>query len=137
MTRDQKLCPSGRALPGSVLLGVVGADGRVGYVRPELVVDQEFIDRAEAAGALEERFRFAEPCVEHHCGHWSGGCCQLVGQVERAVEPREQTRVTLATLPRCAIRSRCRWFEQRGAEACRVCPLVLRSGPLVPAARSA
>jgi hypothetical protein len=30
-----------------------------------------------------------------------------------------------AELPRCAIRSSCRWFAQRGAEACAVCPLVV------------
>ena len=28
-------------------------------------------------------------------------------------------------LPRCAIRRTCRWFAQRGADACAVCPRVV------------
>jgi hypothetical protein len=31
-------------------------------------------------------------------------------------------------LPACAIRRTCRWYHQRGAEACAACPLVVAEG---------
>jgi hypothetical protein len=30
-----------------------------------------------------------------------------------------------AVLPACAIRRTCRWYAQRGAAACTVCPLIV------------
>jgi hypothetical protein len=29
------------------------------------------------------------------------------------------------SVPNCTIRSNCRWFDQTGYNACRVCPLVI------------
>jgi hypothetical protein len=121
-------CPSGRCRDGAVLLGVVGPEGAVGFVSPPMVVDDEFVRRARAADRPPEaRFRFAEPCVEDACGHWTGDRCGVVDGVlgSRAGAATAEARVGL--LPRCGIRRSCRWFAQRGAEACAVCPLVVHT----------
>jgi hypothetical protein len=38
---------------------------------------------------------------------------------------RTPDRPTVDPLPRCSIRANCRWFDQQGADACRVCPFVI------------
>jgi hypothetical protein len=42
----ERLCPSARCKEGAILLGIVGKDGVVGYVRPQETVDAEFVRRA-------------------------------------------------------------------------------------------
>jgi hypothetical protein len=114
-------CPSSRAEPGATLLGVVNADGTVGYLSPAVTVDEAFVERARRGRAPEKRFRFAGACVESGCAQWTGSRCGVIDRVLGSdLEAPER-----AGLPRCAIRSSCRWFAQSGAEACGVCPLVI------------
>jgi hypothetical protein len=35
-------------------------------------------------------------------------------------------------LPRCSIRRQCRWFQERGRDACAVCPLIVRGATPAP-----
>jgi hypothetical protein len=125
MTTDPApLCPSARCEPGSIVLGVVTPDGRVGYLRPEVRVDEEFAAAARAGRQPEKRFRFAQPCVEGRCAYWTGSHCGVIenvlGSAEGAAAAGESR-----PLPRCSIRPRCRWFAERGPRACRACPLVV------------
>jgi hypothetical protein len=97
----------------------------VGYLTPQLVVDGAFAARArEHASAPETRFRFAQPCVEGACHHWTGHACGLIGRVRRALDDAGETAGATAP-PRCSIRHACRWFAQDGLDACRACPLVI------------
>ncbi|HEU5062244.1 MAG TPA: hypothetical protein VFT79_03700 [Solirubrobacterales bacterium] len=118
--REDLLCPSAPCEPGALLLGLVGGDGRVGYVRPALEVDEDFVAKALAGRAPEKRFRFAQPCRESGCHFWSEGRC---GVADAAAESEEADGE--GSLPACAIRPRCRWFAQAGASACRGCPTVV------------
>jgi hypothetical protein len=120
----EKLCPSARCEPDSILLGVVTPDGRVGYLRPELRVDDEFVKRARAARDPEKRFRFAQPCVEGRCAHWTGSQCGVIQNVLDSSEGRAAADEA-RPLPRCSIRPRCRWFAEQGRSACMACPLVI------------
>lgn len=113
------LCPSARCEPGAILLGIVGRDGRVGYLSTQMVVDERFVENARRGRDPEKRFRFAQPCVEAPCGYWRDGRCGVVDGVVAQAEP------LAAPLPRCSIRADCRWFAQRGPDACAVCPLVV------------
>jgi len=116
---DARACPSGRCRPGSHLLAIRTDEG-LGYVDPPLPVSEEFIQLVEhSGGAAEQRFRFTERCIEHGCSQWSGGGC---GVIERLLATRVGTP---HELPACGIRPRCRWFAQRGADACAVCPYVV------------
>jgi len=119
-----RLCPSARCEPDSILLGVIAPDGRVGYLRPELRIDAEFVARARAAREPEKRFRFAQPCVEGRCAHWTGSRCGVIQNVLDSGEGRAAATEARA-LPRCSIRPRCRWFAEHGTDACMVCPLVV------------
>lgn len=117
------LCPSARAEDGAILLGVVGADGVVGYVQPLITVDENFLRKAGEGRTPEKRFRFAQPCVEAGCGYWTGSRC---GVIDQAVDfPLNDSGVSLDHLPRCSIRPSCRWFRQAGPSACSVCPFIV------------
>jgi hypothetical protein len=109
--REVKACPSAPCVEGALLV----------YVQPPTRVDAEFVARARAKGRPESRFRFSLPCVEAGCPQWTGTGCGVVDHVieEEAAEPAP------TRLPACAIRRTCRWYDQRGAQACAVCPLVV------------
>ncbi len=113
------LCPSARCEPGALVIGMVGADGRVGYVRPALPVDEGFAERARSRGRPESAYRFAQPCAEGACAYWDGGCrvARMAVEAFGDADPDH--------LPRCAIRAACRWFRQEGGAACRSCALVV------------
>lgn len=118
-----RTCPSAACEPGAILLGLVDAGDRVGYLSPPLRIDEEFVSRARRGRSPEKRFRFAAPCVEAGCRQWSDGRCGVIDEVLASAEA-----VALAepgALPRCAIRSSCRWYAQVGREACEVCPLII------------
>ncbi len=118
-----RTCPSAACEPGAILLGLVDAEDRVGYLSPPLRIDEEFVARARQGRSPEKRFRFASACVEEGCRQWADGRCGVIDEVLASAEA-----VALAepgTLPHCAIRSSCRWYDQVGREACEVCPLVI------------
>jgi hypothetical protein len=119
-------CPSARCEDGAVLLGIVGGEGRLGYVVPRTTIDAEFCKTAQAAGAPEARFRFAQPCAECQCTHWSGTRCRLILQI---LESPDAVPLMAAErdLPACAIRRSCRWFAETGSRACAICPWVVHS----------
>ena len=113
------LCPSAKAEPGAAVIGVLGPDGRVGYLRDWLETDQEVIEDVSREGLPEQRYRFANSCVEHKCAQWNGKCT-IIERVSEAMTPIEEH-----SLQPCAIRTACRWFRQKGPDACRLCPMVI------------
>lgn len=115
------LCPSGRCEDGAMLLGIVQSDGRVGYLGAPIEIDQEFVAKASAGRTPERRFRFGTRCLRSGCRQWTGSRCGVIDEVVAMVPEEEK----VAALPACGIRPQCRWFGQRGAEACAVCPLVI------------
>jgi hypothetical protein len=125
--QKEQFCPSARCEDGAVLLGIVGADGRVGYVTPRMTVDAEFVREARSGRTPETRFRFAQPCIEGRCAQWTGSRCGLIDQALESPEAAGTTEWAQGTLPECVIRSSCRWFGQAGAKACAVCPLVVHT----------
>jgi hypothetical protein len=108
-----------------MLLGVVRVDGSVAFIRDRLDVTREFLERAADGRALETRFRFASACIERACKQWGRGECSVPDRAA-ALLPSPDT--TCATLPSCSIRDRCRWFDQRGSDACRICPQIVTRG---------
>jgi hypothetical protein len=140
-------CPSSSCAEGHLLIGIVRPDGTIAPVRPPLELDAPFVRRAEASGrAPESRMRFAGPCVTDRCRHWIAGPdaepdagpdarpgggpmpgprCGLADLVADAAPAGPEAAAT--PLPPCAIRSTCRWWAQRGASACRVCPQIVHT----------
>ena len=125
--QNERSCPSARCEVGAVLLGIVGRDGRVGYVTPRMTVDAEFVNAAQKGRSAEARFRFSQPCIESHCSQWTGSRCGLIDRVLESPEGSDITKQAQGTLPECVIRPSCRWFSQVGAKACEVCPLVVHT----------
>lgn len=122
VSKQSFTCPSSVCDDNALLLGVIGSNGRVGYVTPPLQVDHSFIDAVAATGGhAERRFRFAGTCVEGRCAQWTGNKC---GAIEIALSTYAEVDSDLG-LPACGIRNTCRWFAQSGRAACSVCPLVI------------
>ena len=133
--KTPKTCPSALCQEGALVLGVVAPDGTVAYVQPPTRVSAEFADRARSLGHPERRFRFASTCVEAGCPQWTGRGCGVI-DITIGPPPDESpaTKPTAAdakpgaakvALPACVIRRSCRWYAQRGAAACAVCPLIV------------
>jgi hypothetical protein len=122
-SRSVKACPSSACQEGALLLGVMTDAGTLAYVQPPTRVNAEFVSRAQALGRPERRFRFSLPCIESGCPQWTGSGCAVVDEVLEDAEGDEPA--VPAQLPHCAIRSSCRWYSQRGAAACAVCPLIV------------
>ncbi|WP_051836389.1 hypothetical protein [Streptomyces sp. NRRL WC-3742] len=121
-------CPSSLCAPGHLLLGIVRPDGTVTALRRPLTVDADFAARASAPGLRppEARFRFAGPCVEAACGQWEGDRCSLGDAVAHAAQEVGADDPG-APLPPCAVRSSCRWWQQSGSTACRVCDRIVHT----------
>lgn len=120
-------CPSAPPEQGAVLIGIVTAPGEVAYLNPGVAATPDMIDGLRAEGVpIENRLRFASPCMEHRCVQWSGiagsGRCGLIDRALDALRVTEGPE----TLPRCAIRATCRWFAQHARAACSACPEVIR-----------
>lgn len=124
----QRLCPSSRAERGAILLGIVGAEGKIGYLTPEMRIGAEFLEVADQGRTPEKRFRFAGPCVEAGCAQWTGTRCGVIDAALDEIGPcvsTNQAETSERSLPKCSIRARCRWFAQQGRNACAVCPLII------------
>lgn len=119
------LCPSAPPFfDSAVAIGVSqGTEGerRVAYLRNPIPADEliRTLDSHEQIG----RFRFAAEC-QSRCLHFNEQRCALVDQIVKIL-PAEVT-----PLPECGIRPSCRWFEQRGREACFRCPQIEWQVPL-------
>jgi hypothetical protein len=123
-----KACPSALCQEDALLLGVVAPGGTVAYIQPPTRVDAGFVSRAQALGHPERRFRFSSACLEGACPQWTGSACAVIDLVigSRPDESAAGKAVPSGTaLPACAIRRSCRWFAQRGAAACAVCPEIV------------
>jgi len=101
---------------GAVLIGIQSEEA-LGFVTPALPLDEDFVTRVTAEGRPEQRFRFAEPCLERGCRQWTGSACGVIERIGFGEAP--------AVLPACGIRARCRWFAQQGPAACGICPYVV------------
>jgi hypothetical protein len=123
---DQKyLCPSSLCREGALLLGIVGSDGKVGYINPAPTVGREFVENArQQARAPEYRFRFAAPCLEAACVRWTGTRCGVIDQATSVAQTMQPNTDKTNSLPKCAVRLECRWFAQGGPSACLVCPYI-------------
>jgi hypothetical protein len=120
----QTLCPSAQPdWNDARLFAVVGGTPEgpeTAYLDRTEAVSQELLELA-APVTPTEVFRFAAPCAGRACGHFDDGgqSCRLARKIVRF------TPMVVAMLPRCAIRSACRWWRQEGVAACRRCPQVV------------
>jgi hypothetical protein len=129
-------CPSAQhELSGVIAIGVVDHSGEVpevAYLDRPLPVSEELLDLSKPLRPTE-LFRFAAPCQEGACAHWSGQQCKLAKRIV-ALLPAVTKEV-----PKCNIRSACRWYAEQGRQACFRCPQVVTqnenpSDPMLEAA---
>jgi hypothetical protein len=118
--KEQKKCPSATMEVGASLLGIVNSQGEVDFLANEILINDAFIESAKQGRTPEQRFRFSNKCIESGCKQWTGTRCAVVDNVLNDIEGKYWKE----NLPNCSIRSNCRWFDQSGADACKVCTYV-------------
>jgi hypothetical protein len=105
---------------GVRVLGVVERTGEgfeVSYLNEPLAATPEVLALASPAHPTEV-FRLAAVCQTDRCPHFDGANCGLATRIVQILP------AVVDKLPRCQIRSECRWFHQEGAAACRRCPQI-------------
>ena len=118
------MCPSAPPQAGALLLGRFTEEGSLAFAAKPLPVGTSFLAAAgQGGGDIGKRFRFASPCLKCACSRWQDGKCIVASAA--ALQAKQVEVEKTATLPNCAIRSNCRWFEQEGARACAICPQVV------------
>ena len=113
------LCPSAPLYEGSKLLGVVTGE-TVALLSAPMEVDDVFIKAANKGKAAEEKFRFVNKCMKSGCEQWTGESCGVIKRVLNSMEEK----LVEDGIPDCSIRSHCRWHQQEGYSACKVCTIV-------------
>lgn len=115
-------CPSAQPdMQGARVFGVRrrGPDGpQTGYLDHAVDVTPDVLAMTGPVKPTEV-LRIAAACEESRCAHFDGTDCQLATRIVQLLPP------VVAVLPRCAIRSDCRWFAQEGRAACLRCPQVV------------
>ena len=114
------LCPSAPLYAGSKLLGVVKGANQVDILAEPIEVDEAFVQAANKGKAAEQKFRFVNKCLKSGCEQWSETSCGVIKRVLDNIEAR----VLKDEIPECSIRPECRWFNQEGYNACKVCTRV-------------
>lgn len=121
-TSSTSLCPS--AQPGmrdSCVFGIVGGtaeEPRLDYLAEPQRITDELLALAHPVQPTEI-FRFAAPCAGSTCHHFDGSNCRLVTRIVQLLP------TVVEKIPPCSLRSKCRWWQQEGKEACKRCPQVV------------
>jgi hypothetical protein len=124
LTENKLLCPSSNCREGAGILGIVEENGQVVFMKKKLVVNEEFIQIARLGRSPEKRFRFFGTCVKGGCEQWKENRCSLIDQFVNTSTKSSDTSQD-KKIPNCLIRNDCRWFNQWGYEACKICPLIV------------
>lgn len=118
----QLLCPSAsEALPGSKVFGLiieVSGPIRVGYLDKQARAELASRDAAVQVPLDRTNARFSALCQEGKCGNFGDGRCNLSREIVQVLP------VVLDELPKCSIRSMCRWFSEEREQACLRCPQI-------------
>jgi hypothetical protein len=120
----QILCPSAPPYDqGAQVFGIVSGTAEapeVAYVPVPQPITDELLHLANPVRPGEV-FRIAAPCACKRCGHFApeAATCRLAATIVQWL-PR-----VVDTLPPCAIRPACRWWQQEGQAACVRCPQVV------------
>lgn len=113
-------CPSSRPdQEGAVVLGVHAEPRRLTYLDAPVPASEVVAGLPEGVDPTRV-VRFASLC-RTSCSHWQGACTLLE---KVAVTPEPSDAPSGGPVPPCHLRSRCRWWDQRGVAACRRCPVV-------------
>ena len=116
-----KTCPSAKFTKGAYLIGIKNDKDEIDMLEDSIKITDEIYKKFEEAGTKPEKtLRMANKCLESGCKQWTGEKCGVVNDVLQRVEAR----FLKDQLPKCAIRSTCRWYAQEESTACKVCPLV-------------
>ncbi len=114
-------------MEGARIIGMLAGtpeEPRVSYLAAGVSVDASVVEHLGDL-APTQVFRYAARCEERRCAHFDGTHCSLATRIV------EHLPEVVEILPRCQIRSACRWYAERGAAACHRCPQIVTMIPKV------
>jgi len=124
-SKDNILCPSSLCKEGAGILGVVKEDNHIAFLKKKFSVNEEFIQIAKLGRSPEKRFRFFDKCVKGGCKQWKENRCSLIDNIISNCNVKLLEIKQDENFKDCIIRENCRWFNQKGYEACKICPEVI------------
>ena len=119
------LCPSAQPdMAESAVFGVVlgtALEPAVAYLEAPVALTAPEFAGLSTSGPLKatQYLRLSARCEEGQCLHFDGSRCRLATRVAT------QLPKVVAVLPKCPIRTDCRWFHQEGPGVCFRCPQVI------------
>lgn len=120
-------CPSSRPeIPGAEVFAVVSGtvkEPQVHYVDNPIPVNDS-LQQTNLPVSLTEVLRISAPCMENRCQYFDGAKCRLAKVISEEGISRKKLSV-----PFCAIRDTCRWYTERGHDACRMCRYIVTDQP--------
>ncbi len=122
-SNNRMLCPSAQPeWHGSQVIGVMAGSAdnpQMVFLDTPQAVTKRVLDLTNIVSPAEV-FRFAAPCAHKDCEHYAEAesKCRLAEHVVHFTPPVTEQ------LPICAIRAKCRWWQQEGGAACFRCPQV-------------
>nr|MBB6141726.1 hypothetical protein [Mucilaginibacter sp. X5P1] len=116
------LCPSSAVSEGSRILGVKQQDGTIGILPIPIKLNHDFNQNCISQNINPiEHFRFVNNCIDSKCRQWINNKCSITAKALSVLNmiPIEEH------LPKCGIRSDCRWYKQERASACKFCKYII------------
>jgi len=107
-------CPSSIANEHAKIIGIK-LNEEVNILPQLLPVTNEFLKLANKDNTMLKDFRFTNKCIESSCNKWNGNKCGLVDKLIEKIETQA------SKIPLCSIRQSCRWYSQKGFDACIIC----------------
>jgi hypothetical protein len=117
MANSKLDCPSSSAEGNTKILGIK-LHGKVSLLPQPIPVSKEFLLKANEDNNIHADFRFTGKCIEKSCKQWAGNKCGLLNNLLHTMEKNA------TAIPDCPIRNTCRWHQQEGFAACKICTLV-------------
>jgi hypothetical protein len=106
-----------------IIIGFIGANGVVANIPTPIPLTQEM--QNDIGTQAERVFRLAGACLESKCSNWENQACGLIGRMRQVLDRLQIAIEPMDKVQPCGIRRTCRWWQQAGPDACRVCPHVI------------
>jgi hypothetical protein len=114
----KKSCPSAPFKKGHSIFAKFDGE-KMSFLKTLIKIDNEIIE-TETRSREKTDIRATMPCVTKECINWNGKRCTVPEQMNYFLDQLED----ISLVSNCPIQKSCRWYEQDGEKACKICPLI-------------
>lgn len=117
---QDRMCPNSDFSVGNYIAGVFTDKGTQRLEVPVEIDEDVYTRYKEHSTEWEENLRQFGACHQNGCKNWVEGHRCQVPDLLRKITGNTETE----DIPRCEIRSFCRWYHQEGPDICKKCDLL-------------